>query len=122
MGHHGGFEEQQNGVVPLTPSDEAAILRRTEKRLRTLELVLSAALLVGNIKLLIQMMRDRSFELTWASRSVILAALVYFLIPSDAIPDIVPGVGFIDDSIVLGAVMKRLSKEISRYKEHISWN
>ena len=41
---------------------------------------------------------------TWA-KGVIFGALAYFVSPTDAIPDVTPGVGFTDDLCVLiGAV------------------
>lgn len=41
----------------------------------------------------------------WA-RTVILGALAYFILPADAIPDVLPLVGFTDD---LGAIMAALA-------------
>jgi uncharacterized membrane protein YkvA (DUF1232 family) len=60
--------------------------------------------------------------MSWGARSAILGALLYFLIPTDAMPDILPLVGFIDDGVVLGAVIRQLSREIERYKEHLEWS
>lgn len=40
----------------------------------------------------------------WA-KTVIIGALAYFILPIDAIPDVLPGVGFTDDAAVIaGAV------------------
>ncbi|MEZ0277345.1 MAG: YkvA family protein, partial [Roseimicrobium sp.] len=44
-------------------------------------------------------------------------ALVYVLSPIDAIPDIIPGLGFVDDAAVLAFCLKLLESELSRYKE-----
>lgn len=41
----------------------------------------------------------------WA-KTVIIGALAYFILPADAIPDILPGVGYADD---LGAIAAALS-------------
>lgn len=44
-------------------------------------------------------------------------ALIYVLSPLDAIPDILPGVGFLDDAAVLATCLKLIESELKRYKE-----
>ncbi|MCW3150187.1 YkvA family protein [Stutzerimonas stutzeri] len=46
----------------------------------------------------------------------VVAALLYFLSPLDAIPDWIPGLGFIDDLAVLGWVMRKWSDELSAFR------
>lgn len=45
-------------------------------------------------------------------RATLLGALAYFILPSDAIPDIVAGLGFTDDAAVMAAVVGLLSSHI----------
>lgn len=40
-----------------------------------------------------------------AAKGMMLAALAYFVLPTDAIPDVLAGVGFTDDAAVLAAVI-----------------
>lgn len=44
------------------------------------------------------------------------AGLLYFLSPMDAIPDWIPGLGFIDDLAVLGWVMRKWSGELHAFR------
>jgi uncharacterized membrane protein YkvA (DUF1232 family) len=44
------------------------------------------------------------------------AGLLYFLSPFDAIPDWLPGLGFIDDLAVLGWVMRKWSGELQAFR------
>ncbi len=44
-------------------------------------------------------------------------ALVYVLSPIDAIPDILPGLGYLDDATVLALCLKLMETELTRYKE-----
>jgi uncharacterized membrane protein YkvA (DUF1232 family) len=44
------------------------------------------------------------------------AGLLYFLSPMDAIPDWIPGLGFIDDLAVLGWVMRKWSGELQAFR------
>ncbi len=46
----------------------------------------------------------------------IVAGLLYFVSPIDAIPDWLLGVGFLDDIAVLGWVLKTVADELSRFK------
>jgi uncharacterized membrane protein YkvA (DUF1232 family) len=106
----------------VTPADEADILRRTEDKLRSKERTLRASgTLLDNIRLLFKMVRDRSFHMTWATRAAILGALLYFVIPTDATPDFIPVIGYLDDTVVVSLVIRRLAREIERYKEHTAW-
>ena len=52
----------------------------------------------------------------WAIGAAALA-LVYVLSPIDAIPDIIPGLGYMDDATVLAFCLKLLESELQRYKE-----
>ncbi|GAB1430382.1 hypothetical protein MASR2M18_12150 [Ignavibacteria bacterium] len=104
-------------AAELTPADENDIIRRTIRKNRR-----SAAYakgLTGRIGLLLDMLRDRNFKFTWSSRAIILAGLAYFVVPTDALPDIIPFVGFVDDAAVIGAVFRRLRNEIERYREFL---
>ncbi len=44
------------------------------------------------------------------------AGLLYFLSPMDAIPDWIPGLGFLDDLAVLGWVMRKWSGELDAFR------
>lgn len=46
----------------------------------------------------------------------VVAGLLYFLSPIDAIPDWLPVVGFLDDLAVLGWVMKKWSDELDAFR------
>ncbi|MBF8795319.1 YkvA family protein [Pseudomonas sp. NY15372] len=46
----------------------------------------------------------------------VVAGLLYFVSPLDAIPDWLLGVGFLDDIAVLGWVLKAVGDELSRFK------
>jgi len=45
-----------------------------------------------------------------------IAGLLYFLSPLDAIPDWIPGLGFVDDLAVLGWVMRKWSGELQAFR------
>ena len=49
---------------------------------------------------------------TWA-RAAVVAALGYFVWPADAVPDIIPVVGFADDSALMTALLSRLGSIVT---------
>jgi uncharacterized membrane protein YkvA (DUF1232 family) len=46
-------------------------------------------------------------------RAVLLGALAYFLLPADAIPDLVAGIGFTDDATVLATVIGTFARHVT---------
>lgn len=48
-------------------------------------------------------------------RAILLAALAYFVLPVDAIPDVFIGIGFTDDATVLAAALALVSGHIKPY-------
>jgi len=46
---------------------------------------------------------------------VLVAALLYFVVPLDVIPDFIFGIGFLDDAAVLGYVFSQLQEEIQAF-------
>jgi len=44
-------------------------------------------------------------------------SLIYFVTPTDAIPDFIPALGFTDDATVLYLIYRKLSKDIEKFLE-----
>jgi len=47
----------------------------------------------------------------------IVSTLIYIVSPIDLIPDPIPGVGYIDDIILLGWVLKSIRSDVEEYKK-----
>lgn len=59
----------------------------------------------------------RDPETPAGAKGMMLAALAYFIMPVDAIPDVLAGIGFTDDAAVITAVVATLSAHIrSRHR------
>lgn len=65
---------------------------------------------LGHIKALRSYLFDK--DVKWYRKSVVAAALIYFITPIDTIPDFSPFVGFLDDLGVIAAVVKYLGNEL----------
>jgi len=66
-----------------------------------------------DILALVNYMRDPN--VSWHRKSIVIGALIYFIVPIDAIPDIAPLVGYLDDLGVIAAVLKYLGNELIPY-------
>jgi len=66
---------------------------------------------------LIAMLRDREWRLEGRDRERILDALAYFVDPDDLIPDRVPGIGYLDDAIMVELVVQELKHDIGAYED-----
>jgi len=75
----------------------------------------------GQLKLLAAMLLDwatgRYRQVPWATLLTITGALVYFLMPLDAIPDPIIGLGLLDDMGVLAKSWQFARQDIENYRE-----
>jgi uncharacterized membrane protein YkvA (DUF1232 family) len=51
----------------------------------------------------------------WYRKAIVVAALIYFIVPIDSIPDITPLFGYLDDLGVITALLKYLGSELMEY-------
>jgi uncharacterized membrane protein YkvA (DUF1232 family) len=72
---------------------------------------------LGRLELLVRMLEDDEWRLTGADRARVLDALAYFVDPDDIIPDRVPGLGYLDDAIMVELVLQELRHEIEAYEK-----
>jgi len=66
---------------------------------------------------LIEMLRDDEWRIEGRDRARILDALAYFVDPDDLIPDRVPGIGYLDDAIMVELVVQELKHDIKAYED-----
>ncbi len=54
-------------------------------------------------------------DVPWQRKAVVVAALLYFISPIDAMPDLAPIVGYLDDFGVIAAVTRFMSDQLAPY-------
>ena len=69
------------------------------------------------LRLMIQMLSDVEWRLPHTDASRVLSALAYFAEPEDLIPDSIPGLGFLDDAIMIELVVRELKHEVEAYQD-----
>jgi uncharacterized membrane protein YkvA (DUF1232 family) len=72
---------------------------------------------IRKLEQLIEMLRDRDWRLEGADRARILDAVAYFVDPDDLIPDRIPGIGYLDDAIMVELVARELTHELEAYED-----
>ncbi|MBN1473549.1 MAG: DUF1232 domain-containing protein [Syntrophaceae bacterium] len=76
---------------------------------------------VADLKLLFSIIQDylkgEYRKVPFWTIAAIVAALLYVLNPFDLIPDFIPGVGFVDDALIIGACLALIEKDLQIYKD-----
>jgi len=79
----------------------------------------------SDFKLLIEMVKDTfsgRYKMNKWNLSIIVATIVYVVSPLDAIPDLIPVLGWLDDASIVGFAISKLADEIDRYRKHRKLN
>lgn len=72
---------------------------------------------LGKLQILIDMVHDDGWALPDEEAKRVLSALAYFSDPEDLIPDEIPGLGFLDDAIMIELAVRELKHEIDAYAD-----
>ena len=95
-------------------ADLVAAMRRTDlpdfvtERLEKLETLLA-------------MVMDHQWPLTEEERSPVLSGLAYLCDPEDLIPDDIPGIGMLDDAVMIELVFRELRHELDAYADFMKF-
>ena len=73
------------------------------------------------LKLMINMLSDLEWRLPHQEATRVLNALAYFAEPEDLIPDNIPGLGFLDDAIMIELVLRELKHEVDAYNDFCTY-
>jgi uncharacterized membrane protein YkvA (DUF1232 family) len=55
-------------------------------------------------------------EVPWQTIAIALGAIIYFVNPFDAIPDFIPGIGYLDDALVIGVTVKSIKTALDAFR------
>ncbi len=113
-------------VDAVTSEEEQAVREQFPAKLVQLDEWLNGAArvpdfigsMVEAVRLLHAMLLDDTYELAGERRAWVVAALMYFVSPFDAIPDTVPVFGYMDDAILVAWVCQVLGDELEAFKAH----
>jgi uncharacterized membrane protein YkvA (DUF1232 family) len=116
-------DKLQNAMKDAQGLDEAALIAGAKG---TVDSAIAAAPpefvrgAITELKELIAMLEDKEWRLEGELRARVLSALSYFVEPNDLIPDSTPGIGYLDDAIMISLVARELGPEIESYRAFVS--
>jgi uncharacterized membrane protein YkvA (DUF1232 family) len=91
-----------------------ALVDRVRAAKKTPSFVQESVAVLEDLK---QMIEDADYELPKAPRTEVMAALSYFANPEDLIPDQIPGLGFLDDAIMIKMLENEFKHELWGYRQ-----
>ena len=104
--------------------DEKVILAGARKQAREIRGIAVAHFVserLQELDALTRMLEDADWKLEGAHRRRVLDALAYFADPSDLVPDHIPGLGFLDDAIMVELVLQEMRPELDAYTEFCAY-
>ncbi len=72
---------------------------------------------LGQLEGMLRMLDDAEWRIEGRHRARVIDALAYFAEPVDLIPDQLPGVGFLDDAIMVELVVQEIRPELDAYAD-----
>lgn len=109
------MRESRKAAARQAPEDIVAGAEELLGEIRASRVPRFIAERLGKLKIMIQMLKDHEWRLPSAESTRVLNALAYFTEPEDLIPDHIPGVGFLDDAIMVELLVRELKHEIEAY-------
>ena len=109
--------EVQRLVSHVAPRDEAEVKSKFTAAEASARARGAGREFLDRVKLLWQMLLDPDYVIGWDTKAWVIAALAYFINPVDVIPDFVPGVGYLDDALVVGYVLHQIAGEVAKYRK-----
>ena len=76
--------------------------------------------IINDVKDLYYLTKDSikgNYKLHPVNLSIIAGGLIYFIIPTDLIPDFIPFVGMVDDIVLLTTIIRSMQGELHKYRD-----
>ena len=111
------MRDARSTMARKTPED---IVAASEDLLRAIGNDCTAGFILVRLRklnMMIRMISDIDWRLPHEDTERVLSALAYFAEPDDLIPDQIPGLGFLDDAIMIELVVRELRHEIDAYND-----
>lgn len=115
------MQEARKAARHMPPED---IVAAAEELLLSVKEATAPGFIVDRLhklKLMIAMLSDIEWRLPHQEATRVLNALAYFAEPEDLIPDSIPGLGFLDDAIMIELVVRELKHEVEAYDDFCAY-
>ena len=115
-------DEFQKQVNKIGSKDESKVINSIAKEIEFLEKKVAEKPshkiqnLISNAKLLYEIILEEKFPLSESSKKWIIFGLGYLVSDVDLIPDAIPGIGYLDDAMIISWVISVIDNDITRYE------
>jgi hypothetical protein len=110
--------QNASGKTPQQITDSAQQLISQIKQSDTTDFIRDR---MDQLEMLVNMATDQGWGLHGDDLERVLTALSYFCEPGDLVPDDIPGLGYIDDAIMIDIICHELEHEIQAFKEFVAF-
>jgi uncharacterized membrane protein YkvA (DUF1232 family) len=116
---HPNFEKDKRNAEHYAgqPNKIRQLIEKAMNKLKGLD-IQPVSELAENVKILTRFLEAYlrgHYHMPWKSAASVIAALLYFIAPMDAIPDFIIGFGHIDDISVIHYTMKIIAKDLEKF-------
>ena len=115
-GEYGRYEKDAEKVIEAGETE--TVLGKALKIIAKVPVLKSLA---SDVPVMVNMVKDyirkKYKRVPLKTITMITAALIYLVNPNDAVPDYLPGVGYLDDAAVMNFVLVSVKEDVEKYKE-----
>jgi len=114
---HDRMEHAKAKTATLGETEIADSARRLLDEMKSSDLPDFVRQRVATLDLMVQMLDDTAWKIAGEDRARIANAIAYVADPDDLIPDNIPGIGYLDDALMIDMVSKLLAHDIQAYED-----
>ena len=93
-------------------------LKRLEKKLQGLPVLNDTLVYIPQMGMMLNSyIRKQYTNVPFGMIAAILGCLLYFVAPIDLVPDLLPGIGYLDDAAMVGAALMLVKSDLDEYME-----
>jgi uncharacterized membrane protein YkvA (DUF1232 family) len=111
------MKEARKAAANASAEEIVAAARELLKQVETVRVPEFIKERLCRLEIMIDMLTDHEWRLPAQEATRVLNALAYFSEAEDLIPDHIPGIGFLDDAIIIELVARELRHEIDAYRD-----
>ncbi|OYD56825.1 hypothetical protein CGZ90_14820 [Fictibacillus aquaticus] len=118
IGNYFNKMKEKADSVFQSKDDTTELLNTADSKSQSDSIIQELSAQVKALVRLVKSYRQGTYrDISKKSVLIMVAGLLYFVSPVDAIPDFLIGLGFADDAAVLGFIFRTLSQEIDSFME-----
>ena len=114
-------EALRKGAEQVKPVDVEKVLEKSTEIEKRFEAGGPLGKFVGELRLLLSLVQDywrgEYRNIPYYSIAAIIATLLYVLNPFDIIPDLIPVVGYVDDTLVVSTCLALIRQDLHTYRK-----